>query len=307
MSDDTPKLPAVTITSIAATSATTDRQLVDSWLAGLRSPHTRRNFETTALRFLAALTIPLRRATVEHVRTALETVTANLGPASTRQAVLRVKSLLSYGHKLGYLPFNAGVVIRVGTATQSVAKRIVSEVEIGLLVRAADTRRDRIMIEVGYAGGLRVSELVGLNWGDVIELQHRRVQLSIMGKGGKVRQVLLPDVVSRSLLALRESLPTLSQNTPVFVSRKTGGRLTERAINFMLRRTAERAGVNPRLSAHWLRHAHASHALDHDATLAEVQATLGHGNIATTSAYLHARPDTSSGLRLDPGVFLQRG
>ncbi|MGE3702401.1 MAG: hypothetical protein AB7G08_27045 [Hyphomicrobiaceae bacterium] len=52
------------------------------------------------------------------------------------------KSLLSHGHKPGYLPFNAGVVVMVGTATQSVAKRIVSAVEIGLLVRAVDTRRD---------------------------------------------------------------------------------------------------------------------------------------------------------------------
>ena len=93
----------------------------------------------------------------------------------------------------------------------------------------------------------------------------------------------------------------------MFRSQRTGGRLTERGVNHMLKVTAERAGVNPRLSAHWLRHAHASHALDRDATLAEVQATLGHGNIATTSAYLHARPDSSSGLKLDPGVFLQRG
>ena len=50
---------------------------------------------------------------------------------------------------------------------------------------------------------------------------------------------------------------------------------------------------------------HASHATDHDATLPEVQATFGHGNIATTSGYLHARPESSSGLKLDPGVFLR--
>ena len=53
------------------------------------------------------------------------------------------------------------------------------------------------------------------------------------------------------------------------------------------------------------RHAHASHAIDRGATLPEVQATLGHGNIATTSGYLHARPESSSGLKLDPGVFLR--
>ena len=88
----------------------------------------------------------------------------------------------------------------------------------------------------------------------------------------------------------------------MFASRK-GGRLSERAVNYMLKRAAERAGITGAISPHWLRHAHGSHALDRGATLAEVQATLGHANVATTSGYLHARPDTSSGLRLDPGIF----
>ena len=66
---------------------------------------------------------------------------------------------------------------------------------------------------------------------------------------------------------------------------------------------AKRAGINTAVSAHWLRHGHASHAIDRGATLAEVQTTLGHANVATTSGYLHARPNTSSGLKLDEGIF----
>jgi integrase/recombinase XerD len=130
---------------------------------------------------------------------------------------------------------------------------------------------------------------------------HDRVQLSINGKGRKVRQVLLPEIVSRSLQSLRGDA---SDNDPVFTSRK-GGHLTERAVNGMLKRVAKAAGVTGAVSPHWLRHAHGSHAIDRGATLPEVQATLGHDNIATTSGYLHARPDTSSGLHLDPGVFLR--
>ena len=71
-----------------------------------------------------------------------------------------------------------------------------------------------------------------------------------------------------------------------------------------LKRAAANAGINPKLSAHWLRHAHASHAIDRGAALPVVQSTLGHGNIAVTSCYLRARPGTSSGLSLEPGVFL---
>jgi integrase/recombinase XerD len=116
----------------------------------------------------------------------------------------------------------------------------------------------------------------------------------------QVRQVLLPEIVSRSLLSLRGDA---GANDPVFVSRK-GGR-AERTVNDMVKRAAKAAGINEAISPHWLRHAHGSHAIERGASLPEVQATLGHGNIATTSGYLHARPDSSSGLRLDPGVFLR--
>jgi integrase/recombinase XerD len=185
----------------------------------------------------------------------------------------------------------------------NLAKRIVSEVDVALLVRGARTKRDRVLLEVLYAGGLRVSELVALTWSDVLTRDKEgRVQLSIVGKGGVVRQVLLPAAVSRSLLSLRGDAGT---NDPVFASRKGGGPLTTRAVLGTVKRAAAKAGLDAPISPHWLRHAHASHAIDRDATLPEVQATLGHGNIATTSGYLHARPESSSGLKLDPGVFLR--
>jgi integrase/recombinase XerD len=112
------------------------------------------------------------------------------------------------------------------------------------------------------------------------------VQLSITGKGGKVRQVLLPEIVSRSLLSLRGDA---GANDPVFASRQGGGQLTERAVNKMIKRAAKAAGINEAVSPHWLRHAHGSHAIERGASLPEVQATLGHGNIATTSGYLARR------------------
>jgi integrase/recombinase XerD len=113
---------------------------------------------------------------------------------------------------------------------------------------------------------------------------------------------LLPEAVSRALLSLRGDA---GANDAVFASRKTGARMGERAILGLVKRAAARAGLEALISPHWLRHAHASHAIDRGATLPEVQSTLGHGNIATTSGYLHARPESSSGLKLDPGVFLR--
>jgi len=301
-----PKMPAnLPITLVRATRAESDEALLKSWLRSLNSPHTQRNFEVTARRLLAGLPEGgLRAATVEDVRDALASMRADLSEASARQYVLRMKSLLGYAHALGYTPFNAGATIKVrsaGNRGATLAKRIISEVEVSLLIRAAPSKRDRVLLEVIYAGGLRVSETVSLTWADVLA-RDERVQLSITGKGGKVRQVLLPDVVSKSLLSLRGDADA---KAPLFASRMGGGKLTERNVNAMIKRAAAKAGINKAVSPHWLRHAHGSHAIDRGASLPEVQSTLGHGNIATTSGYLHARPDSSSGLKLDPGVFLR--
>jgi len=295
MASDKTGLPAVQVTALGrATRAESDSQILESWLASLTSAHSRRNFEVTARRFLAELPAGgLRAATVEDVRDALGRITQ--GVAETT----------GYAHRLGYAPFNAGATIRVRSDARNrgatLAKRIISEVDVALLVRGARTKRDRVLLEVLYAGGLRVSEVAGLTWSDVLP-RDKGVQLSVLGKGGIVRQVLLPEAVSRSLLSLRGDA---GANEPVFASAKGGGRLTERAVLGTVKRAAARAGIAAPISPHWLRHAHASHAIDRGATLPEVQATLGHGNIATTSGYLHARPESSSGLKLDPGVFLR--
>jgi integrase/recombinase XerD len=295
----------IRIEVVKATRAETDEQLLQSWIKSLNSPHTRINFEITARRFLDALPMGLRSATVEDVRDALEKTTHGVSDTTRPQYVLRIKSLLGYAHKLGYTVFNAGATIKVRSESShrgaTLAKRIVSEVEVSLLIRAAPSKRDRVLLEVAYAGGLRVSEIVALNWTDVLPRDQGRVQLSITGKGGKVRNILLPEIVSRSLLALRGDA---GPNDPVFVNKK-GERTYARAVHRMMKKAAEAAGVNADVSPHWLRHAHGSHAIERGASLPEVQATLGHGNISTTSGYLHARPDSSSGLRLDPGVFLR--
>ena len=80
---------------------------------------------------------------------------------------------------------------------------------------------------------------------------------------------------------------------PVFESRQ-GGPLSAVQVLRIVRKAAQRAGLELAVSPHWLRHAHASHALDHGAPIHLVQATLGHASVATTGRYLHARPSDSS-------------
>ena len=177
-----PKVPVnLPITLVRATRVETDEALLKSWVRALNSAHSQRNFEVTARRFLAELPDGgLRAATVEDVRDGLAGISAGLSEASARQYVLRVKSLLGYAHALGYSPLNAGATIKIrsdaGSRGAHLAKRIMSEVEVSLLIRAARSKRDRVLLEVSYARGLRVSETVALTWADVLP-RDNRVQL----------------------------------------------------------------------------------------------------------------------------------
>ncbi|WP_430734229.1 tyrosine-type recombinase/integrase [Fodinisporobacter ferrooxydans] len=81
---------------------------------------------------------------------------------------------------------------------------------------------------------------------------------------------------------------------PIFVSRKKEGQLSPSQVHRIVKAAAKRAGLGDNVSAHWLRHAHASHSLDRGAPIHLVQSTLGHASVATTGRYLHARPTDSS-------------
>jgi integrase/recombinase XerD len=162
-----------------------------------------------------------------------------------------------------------------------------------MLIRTVRQGRDRLILEVAYFGGLRVSEVVGLVWAQVISRDSGEVQLEVLGKGDKVRQVLIPAEIATRLLASRGDAPA---SAPVFGSvRRPGQPLTERAVNYIVKDAAKRAGINRAASVHWLRHAHASHAIDNGAPITLVSATLGHADLKTTSVYAHARPGESSG------------
>ncbi len=110
--------------------------------------------------------------------------------------------------------------------------------------------------------------------------------MTAFGKGGKTRVILLSDRAWSELVSLRG---TAEGTAPCFPSR-TGKHMDISAVLRAVRRMAVAAGITRPVSPHWLRHSHASHALDRGAPIHLVQATLGHASLATTSRYTHARP-----------------
>lgn len=279
--------PLPTTSQPTARQASTDAQLVALWLHG-RSPHTQRAYRSDVKRFLAFVDEPLRQVTLADVQGFADSL-LGLAPASRGRTLSAVKSLLAFGHRIGYLAFDVGRPLRLPRQKNRLAERILSESDVQRLLAVEPHRRNRVLLRLLYAGGLRVAELCTLTWRDAQE-RGDAGQVAVSGKGEKTRVVLLSTATWQELTGLRDGADI---NAPVFRSRK-GGHLDPSQVLRIVRAAARRAGIRARVSPHWLRHAHASHALDRGCPIHLVQATLGHESVATTGRYLHARPTDSS-------------
>ncbi|UCB42508.1 MAG: tyrosine recombinase XerC [Dehalococcoidales bacterium] len=147
--------------------------------------------------------------------------------------------------------------------------------------------RDRALLELLYASGIRVSELVSLNFGQV-DLDSNEIR--VIGKGSKERVVLMGKPAARALTAyLKEGRPQLlgeKRSNAIFISRQ-GERLIERRVQKILEKYAQIAGIERRVHPHMLRHTFATHMLNGGADLRVVQELLGHADLSSTQVYTH--------------------
>jgi len=154
-------------------------------------------------------------------------------------------------------------------------------------VQNAEDARDRVMIELMYAAGLRVSELVGMNLRD-IDFETNSVRVS--GKGSKDRSVPIYESCSLMILEyielVRGGNSSNKDESALFLNRRRT-RMTRQAFWLRLKRVATKAGISSNITPHVLRHSFATHLLHGGASLRHVQELLGHANIATTQIYTH--------------------
>lgn len=167
-----------------------------------------------------------------------------------------------------------------------------TEADVEALLAAPDTGtplglRDRAMLEVLYAAGLRVSELVGLT---LHQVSLRQGLVRVIGKGDKERLVPLGEEalawVTRYLRESRAVLLGVASSEMLFPGRQ-GAVMTRQTFWYRLKQMAAQAGISKPLSPHTLRHAFATHLLNHGADLRVVQLLLGHSNLSTTQIYTH--------------------
>ncbi|MEL7078137.1 MAG: tyrosine-type recombinase/integrase [Cyanobacteria bacterium J06648_1] len=269
----------------ALTRTSCDRDFIYLWL-GDKSKTTQVSYSSIVTGFFDFINKPLCEVAIEDLQLWHRRLQLTDKPSTVANKIRAIKSLFSYGVKVGYLEINVGSYIKCPKVKEKLAQRILSEEDCLKLIQAAKSDRDRAMLCLMYGCGLRVSEVCALTWDDLQPLGDGG-KCNVFGKGAKTRVVLVPS----SVWQLMMKQPKLIN--AVFVSRT--GRPLERTMIFrIVKACAKRAEVSQKASCHWLRHSHASHAIESGCNLRLLQKSLGHSKLETTERYLHINPESGS-------------
>ena len=275
--------------------------LIDAYLTHLRverrlADHTLESYSRDLqhlARFAAGAGTPLLRLdrhALEHFVAGM--MSEGLSPRSVARTVAAVRGFYRYSVLAQHLDANPADDLRAPRAWPALPKFLAVE-EVERLIQQPDVTtprglRDRALIEVLYATGMRVSELIHLRAGD---LNLDAGYLSCTGKGNKQRIVPIGQEATRWLAAyIREARPALvgARAAPwLFVNAKRGNSLSRVGFWKILKGYGLKAGLPRTLSPHVLRHSFATHLLEHGADLRAIQMMLGHADLSTTQIYTH--------------------
>ncbi len=219
------------------------------------------------------------------------TLSSGLSPRTRARRISAAKGFFAFLFERNEILENPSELTESPKTPINIPKYLTTE-EVETLLNAPDQSvpegvRDRAMLEITYAGGLRVSELVGLTI-DALDLEMGCVRA--FGKGSKERIIPLgaPAIkcVSVYLDSARPLILKNKRSEYLFVTRR-GGPMTRQGFWKIIKKLAIKAGINKELSPHTLRHSFATHLVQNNADLRSVQIMLGHSNISTTEIYTH--------------------
>ncbi len=260
------------------------------------SPYTVRNYTTDLLGFFHFLKTKGVSSLQEVDRHVLRDYLSHLMEqgfvkASIARKLSAIRSFYRYLLREGMMPTSPVAT----TSSPKLDRRLPSFLtieEVERLLKAPDLstpqgQRDQALMELLYASGLRVSELVNL---DIGQVNLDSCEIRVWGKGSKERVVLMGKPAAAALSAyLSQGRPELlgkKRNSALFVNRY-GGRLIERRVQRILEKYTNIAGISKRVHPHMLRHTFATHLLDGGADLRVVQELLGHASLSSTQIYTH--------------------
>ena len=269
------------------THADSDKQVIKMWLHG-KAATTQSIYPGVVKQFQTFVGKSFKQLTLEDLQLWQSSLTNTYSTTTIKNKTNIIKSLLSFAQKIDYCQFNVGAAIKSPVPKDSLNERIMTQQDAIALIDGAANERDKLILSLMFVCGLRVSEVCNLTWND-LKPNGDGGQLNVFGKGSKTRTVLIPLDLYHQL----SHLPKSDKCNNIFVSR-TGRKLTRNAIHYRIKKAAENAGINEKVSSHWLRHSHATTAIENGCDLHLLQQSLGHSSLAITGKYLHARPNQSS-------------
>jgi integrase/recombinase XerC len=271
------------------------RQLRDVRLA---SPHTVDAYRRDLKAFIAQTwEMPLASVERVHVQDWLVAQhAAALSPASLARRLSALRSMFEAAVGAGWCAANPTDGISPPKRSRRLPRTLPPEQTAMLLghTDAASEQRDVALLAVMYGCGLRVSEAVGLNLDDI---DMPSAELRVHGKGGKERIAPMPDGVSRLLDDyLQARLAHAEPGQQALFLNRSGGRLSARSVQRMLKQRALATGADTAVTPHRLRHSFATHMLAGGVDLRAIQELLGHASLSTTERYTHLDIDRLSGI-----------
>lgn len=265
-------------------------QMVPLWLHG-RPESTRDVYRPVIQDFKDFVKAkPISRVSLKDLQDYSDTL-GTQKPRTVERKLSTVKSLLTFCFKTGMIPFDVGRALRTPKIPDNLTEKILEEDDMLRMIEMEVVPRNQVLLRVLYATGIRAAEAANLTWLNVQPRAEGPGQISVLGKGDKIRSIRVSVGTWGALMSLKPPFPQM--HTPVF-AKDDGRPMTRYHITIVVARAARRAGIPKHVSAHWMRHGHASHAIDRGAPLSLVRDTLGHTNLKTTSRYIHARPGESS-------------
>lgn len=282
-------------------------KLVDMFVSYLKyerrsSIHTQKNYMVDMTQFFSFLenklpgissdgTSRIAKVDSSMVREFLGQMFDKKTPASMARKIATIRTFFQYCMKKGLVSTNPAKEVSTPKIPKRLPKFLTVDEVFALIEATSDDgaagARDKAILELLYASGLRVSELVGLDVDD-IDLGEKTVR--VLGKGRKERIVPMGDKAVRALARYLQMRPELANNSSSmkgFFLNRQGGRLSVRSVERLLRKYMGRCGLQKTVTPHVLRHTFATHLLGAGADMRGIQELLGHVSLSTTQKYTH--------------------
>src|SRR5256885_1660295 len=287
--------------------------MMDTYLAAFQryldidrqaSPHSLRNYLSDLHQFVHFASArlgqdaPLTPAQIDAslIRDFLSTLyQQGVGHTTLARKLASLRSFLHFLQQQGHVSANVAAQVQSPKIRRPLPNVLPIDHVFGLL----DTQvtpatvlslRDQALLELLYATGIRVSELVAL---DMQDIDLHSGTLRVQGKGRRERQVFFGKTAARAIQAYLEVRPAMlqGQETGALFVNHRGGRLSTRGVELLVKKHCQRTGLPARTSPHTMRHAFATHLLDNGADLRAIQELLGHQQLSTTQKYTHVSTD----------------